>query len=78
MGRKRKPYQRKTNYVPREERQFTVRPVFRGEPDIDKLKELFIRLALQRVAEARAARSAATGPAALKPGIHGAGTGIQR
>ena len=49
MGRKRR-YERTTGYVPYEERRFFVDAVHRPEPDLGILTELFIRLALERVA----------------------------
>lgn len=76
MSRKRM-YRRKTDYVPREERSLQVRAVHREEPDVDKLTEAFIRLALQRVADARTARGEAALPSSLKPGTHHPNTGEQ-
>ncbi|GAA3595503.1 hypothetical protein GCM10022198_19190 [Klugiella xanthotipulae] len=69
MGRTR-VYQRTTDYVPRDERVLTVRAVHRTEPDVGKLTEAFIRLALQRVTDARAAREEKAPPSSLKPGTH--------
>lgn len=70
MGRRKRSYQRKTDYVPRAERVISVRAVHRDEPDVDKLAEMFIRLALQRVADARRAREDAAAPSSLKPEAH--------
>jgi hypothetical protein len=51
-------YQRKTHYRPYAERQFSIRPVFRDPPDLEKLAAANMRYALVRsVAHAgRAAR----------------------
>lgn len=69
-------YRRKTDYLPRDERVLTVRAVHREEPDVGKLTEMFIRLALQRVTDARKAREEAALPSSLKPGIHRPNTGM--
>ncbi|WP_022886116.1 hypothetical protein [Glaciibacter superstes] len=76
MGRTR-VYRRKTDYVPRDERALTVRAVHREEPDVGKLTEMIIRLALQRVADARTSREEAALPSSLKPGTHRPNTGRQ-
>lgn len=69
MGRRR-PYQRRTGYVPYEDRRFFVDAVHRPEPDLRILTELFIRLALERVADARQQREAEAAPSTLKPRSH--------
>ncbi|TQL86253.1 hypothetical protein [Microbacterium saperdae] len=48
----------------------SVRAVHRDEPDVDKLAEMFIRLALQRVTDARTARESTAAPSSLKPPVH--------
>lgn len=78
MGRARRPYRRKTDYVPRDERRLSVRAVHRDEPDVDKLAEMFIRLALQRVTDARTARENTAAPSSLKPPVHRQNTGAPR
>lgn len=45
MARK---YQRRTNYRPYAERQFSIRPVFRDPPDLEKLTAAYLRYALVR------------------------------
>jgi hypothetical protein len=67
MGRRR-PYTRKTDYVPQEDRRFIARPVHREEPDLSKLTEAFVRLALQRVADARQEREQTRRPSTVKAG----------
>jgi len=67
----RKPrYQRTTQYVPYVERRFFVDANHRPEPDLGVLTELFIRLALERVADARKQRQAEAIPSTLKPRSH--------
>ncbi|WP_447587985.1 hypothetical protein [Microbacterium lacticum] len=69
MGRKRR-YERTTGYVPYEERRFFVDAVHRPEPDLGILTELFIRLALERVAAARKQREDQALPSTLKSRSH--------
>lgn len=69
MGRKRR-YERTTGYVPYEERRFFVDAVHRPEPDLGILTELFIRLALERVAAARKQREDQSLPSTLKSRSH--------
>lgn len=67
----RKPrYQRTTQYVPYAERRFFVEANHRPEPDLGVLTELFIRLALERVADAREQRQESANPSTLKPRSH--------
>ncbi|HQZ84925.1 MAG TPA: hypothetical protein PLB21_04765 [Actinomycetota bacterium] len=68
-GRKTR-YQRTTQYVPYAERRFFVDANHRSEPDLGVLTELFIRLALERVADAREQRQAGAIPSTLKPRSH--------
>jgi len=67
---RRKRYERRTGYVPYAERRFYVDAVHRSEPDLGVLTELFIRLALERVAEAREQRTRRAIPSSLKPPSH--------
>ncbi len=67
---RRKRYERRTGYVPYAERRFYVDAVHRPEPDLGVLTELFIRLALERVAEAREQRTRGAMPSSLKPPPH--------
>jgi hypothetical protein len=53
MARK---YERKTDYVPYEERKFSVRPVPRDPPDLHKLAAAYLRFALVRYEQAEAER----------------------
>lgn len=69
MSRRRR-YQRQTGYVPYAERRFYVDAVHRPEPDLGTLTELFIRLALERVAEAREQREGEILPSSLTPPPH--------
>ena len=63
-------YQRRTGYVPYAERRFYVDASHRPEPDLGILTELFIRLALERVAEAREQRENTALPSTRKPQTH--------
>ena len=49
-------YQRKTNYRPYAEPQFSIRPVFRDPPDLEKLTAAYLRYALVRYEQACAER----------------------
>jgi hypothetical protein len=49
-------YQRKTDYRPYEERQFSIRPVLRDPPDLHKLAAAYLRYALVRYEKAQAER----------------------
>lgn len=53
MGRK---YQRKTDYRPYAERQFSIRAVHRDPPDLHKLAAAYLRYALVRYEQACAER----------------------
>lgn len=64
-------YQRKTGYTPHSERVLFVDATHRPSPDLGRLSEVFIRLALQRVGEARTERESTALPAELKPGTPG-------
>ena len=50
MGRR---YVKKTGQRPQEERDFSIRADFNDPPDLDKLCELLIRLALQQSGSCR-------------------------
>lgn len=63
-------YQRTTSYVPYGERRFFVDADHRPEPDLGLLTELFIRLALERVTDAREQRERTADPSTLKPRSH--------
>ena len=63
MSRK-KPYQRKTDYVPQSERSYGIRVVHRDRPNLTSLTELFVRFTL---AEANTKRDQATGQSAARP-----------
>lgn len=65
-----KRYERRTGYVPYTERRFYVDAVHRPEPDLGVLTELFIRLALERVTEAREQREGAKPPSSFKAPQH--------
>lgn len=67
----RKPrYRRTSGYVPYGDRRFFVEADHRREPDLGVLTELFIRLALERVADARELRDREATPTTLKPRSH--------
>ncbi len=70
MADRKSRYQRTTPYVPYAERRFFVDADHRPEPDLGILTELFIRLALTRVADAREQREADANPSTLKPRSH--------
>lgn len=53
MARK---YIRKTNQLPQGERELTLRADLHDPPDLDKLTELLIRLALQQSGQHRAVK----------------------
>lgn len=63
-------YRRTSGYVPYGERRFFVEADHRHEPDLGVLTELFIRLALERVADAREQREREAAPSTLKPRSH--------
>lgn len=65
-----KRYEGRTGYVPYAERRFFVDAVHRPEPDLGVLTELFIRLTLERVAEAREQREGAKPPSSFKSPQH--------
>lgn len=49
-------YERKTDYVPYEERQFSIRAVHRDPPDLHKLAAAYLRYTLVRYEQAQAER----------------------
>ena len=53
MGRR---YAKKTGQRPQEERDLSIRAEFNDPPDLDKLTELLIRLALQQSGQHRAVK----------------------
>lgn len=63
-------YRRTSGYVPYADRRFFVDADHRPEPDLGVLTELFIRLALERVADAREQRENEATPSTLKPRSH--------
>lgn len=70
MAGRRRPYERKTGYVPQAERSYGIRVVHRERPNMTALTELFVRFTL---AEAHAnrdteAEAVIVRPDVLKPG----------
>ena len=63
-------YRRTSGYVPYGDRRFFVEADHRPDPDLGVLTELFIRLALERVADARELRDRKANPSTLKSRSH--------
>lgn len=61
---------RTSGYVPYGDRRFFVEADHRPDPDLGVLTELFIRLALERVADARELRDRKANPSTLKSRSH--------
>lgn len=64
-------YVKKTNRRRYEDRSFSVRAVHRDRPDLHKLAEVLIRLALQETGRARAEHRAAELPDTYRPATAG-------
>lgn len=66
MAPRKKPYQRKTDYIPQSERAYGIRVVHRERPNMTALTELFVRFTL---AEANANRAAEPVPVVVHPEV---------
>lgn len=66
MAGRRRPYQRKTGYVPQAERSYGIRVVHRERPNMAALTELFVRFTL---AEAHASRDLQNEPVIARPEV---------
>ena len=71
MTGRRKPYKRKSDYVPQTERAYGIRVVHRDRPDMTALTELFVRFTL---AEANARRADTPPPVIVRPEVLKPGT----
>lgn len=71
MAGRRRPYERKTGYVPQAERSYGIRVVHRERPNMTALTELFVRFTL---AEAPANRGTEEEPVTVRPDVLKPGT----